>query len=160
MKEHPTPLPGGAISRPLGNIKERLGTGLPTNRFFSAELLLVWPEMQFKGVKPWTGHVLDISQNPLFFNFYRVSVISTPSPTYPSSTGKIRTIELPPLERPDFCFRHFHVLYYRDILGFSSSTLFFSITFSLLGICVQQPIHRQNTLSSCVGRNFNGNDER
>ena len=131
MKERPTPLPGGAISRPLGNIKERLGTGLPTNRFFSTELLLVWPEMQFKGEKPWTGHV-GHGSNSLFLNFYRVSSMTPPSPTYPSTTGKIHTIELPPLERPDFCFRHFHVLYYRDILGFSSSTLFFSITFPLL----------------------------
>ena len=63
MKERPTPLPGGAISRPLGNIKERLGTGLPTNRFFSAELLLVWPEMQFKGEKNTLGHA---SQSTFF----------------------------------------------------------------------------------------------
>ena len=103
------PLPGGGNSRPLRTIKERTDLGLPANRFFSPELLIVLPQMHFKGEKS----VLDLLKNALFKTFLCVSYIATPSTLFSpidrprSSSGSASS------KRPLFQILPFSDFYYQ-----------------------------------------------
>ena len=106
------PSRGGENSRPLGTIKERTDLGLLANRCFSPELLIVLPQMHFKGEKKIL-HLGDLFKYPLFKTFLCVSYIATPSTLFsPIDPPRSRSGSASS-ERPSFQISPFSDFYYQ-----------------------------------------------